>query len=129
MTAGVDFFEGGEGFGDPVKAVHAGVFPFDADGASVADGGQGPERRLPRGRRRCLRRRSPSRGGGRPRAGGSRGRVAAGLADLGRPNIGKMLRVNRPDLIRDITLGGDLLILSWLKCRRSTGATRSAARS
>lgn len=30
-------------------------------------------------------------------------------------NVGEMLTVNRPDLIRDMSLGGDLLILSWLK--------------
>ncbi|WP_285243590.1 hypothetical protein [Pseudarthrobacter sp. fls2-241-R2A-127] len=30
-------------------------------------------------------------------------------------SIGEMLTVNRPDLIHEMSLGGDLLILSWLK--------------
>ena len=29
--------------------------------------------------------------------------------------VGEMLTVNRPDLIHEMSLGGDLLILSWLK--------------
>ncbi|MDQ0029947.1 hypothetical protein [Arthrobacter bambusae] len=30
-------------------------------------------------------------------------------------NVGEMLTINRPDLIDDMSLGGDLMILSWLK--------------
>lgn len=30
-------------------------------------------------------------------------------------NVGEMLTVHRPDLIHEMSLGGDLLILSWLK--------------
>jgi GNAT superfamily N-acetyltransferase len=30
-------------------------------------------------------------------------------------NVGEMLTVNRPDLIHEMSLGGDLVILSWLK--------------
>jgi GNAT superfamily N-acetyltransferase len=30
-------------------------------------------------------------------------------------NAGEMLTINRPDLIDDLSLGGDLLLLSWLK--------------
>src|SRR4029453_8628969 len=43
----VVLFQGGEGFGGAVEAVHAGVFPFDADGAVVADRGQGAEGGFP----------------------------------------------------------------------------------
>ncbi|GGI01225.1 hypothetical protein ACFFGR_18615 [Arthrobacter liuii] len=30
-------------------------------------------------------------------------------------NVGEMLTIIRPDLINDMSLGGDLMILSWLK--------------
>src|SRR5690606_7063413 len=36
-----------EGFGRPDEAVHAGVLPFDGDGAGVSDGVEHPKRLLP----------------------------------------------------------------------------------
>src|SRR5687768_5740937 len=43
----VELLERGEGFRGTVEAVHAGVFPFDADGAGVAGGGEGAEGGFP----------------------------------------------------------------------------------
>src|SRR6476661_7307264 len=79
----VVFFEGCEGFGGAVEAVHAGVFPFDADGAGVADRGQRAEGGFPGDIAPAGGDEVPAAAGVAPGQVGAQDGVPSGLADLG----------------------------------------------